>query len=296
MSKRDKPTPLTIRQGYTKLLFKPSKHSVVDKCPYPFKLSEKTSPPFIDDVSPWIIADGWPFDLPGESFNLFSSEPLLHRKFADIDEDNPEKIIEFVDRYGFLNVGSSFTHDKYESLARWKFEILEMRGMLDLWRIYCSNSLKRLMPYIHTYNTGEREFTRIELPWRKQMYHIYNMNTTDSYPWEPSWQISDLRRFIVEVINEKIAGHIVYELNPTDLAVIIEPMNLFSAMWSMFLIEEIVGNNTVRQCKMCQNWFMPTDERQIYCEGKCKVMAHRKGLSKSIKGESHERVNKKKRK
>ena len=84
---------------------------------------------------------------------------------------------------------------------------------------------------------------------------------------------------LTEQITTKMANNVVFEINAQDLTVIYEPTSLLSAMYSMFLIDEIIYRSEPRKCHGCDKLFTTQDKRQIYCEDRCKHKAHREGRS-----------------
>lgn len=290
--KKGQATPGTIRQGYTFLWYRGGASYLTTHYPVEMEIGDS----FMDDRPPWICLRSSPSlrKGSGHSYKPFVDEPLLHRKFAGIDQTQNESVLDFVNKYGLLGVNPVLESAGVyiESLERWKFEIKEMRGLLKLLDIYRSvkgedpqNTEDKAL-YIErdevlqhlVHHRGKSKY--IVFDWRYYEKGKAYPNCQPIIDIKHDFTTSDIRELIVDQITTKMANTVVFEINARDLTVIYEPTALLSAMYSMFLIDEIIYGSEPRQCYECHKLFTTQDKRQIYCEPRCKYKAHRGGRSR----------------
>ena len=244
---------------------------------YPVRLSDSFSGS-IDFSPPWICLDKTPTWLDGanDTYLVMKQEPVLYRKFMKINKDATDEIIKFVHSFGLLGINPLSEYGLYvESVARWQYEISEMNGMLKLWEICRDENDFKLREYI-IYSGGNRILT---FTWRKEFYAKYPSETEkDQLCIGQDWSYEDLRKYILDYISIKTAG-MVFERNTEKFNMSYEPLDLLSAMWAMLLFQEIVCQQDKKECAICKEPFIPKRTDQLYCSGKCKVQAHRQGLT-----------------
>ncbi len=266
-----KPVPGTVKLVYTLQWYRGIASRLTDI--YPVEVVTGTEG--IDHIKPWVQLTHRPTFMDGtaEMYEPFVKEPVLYLKFAKLDENNPAEIQKFVKKYGLLGIDSEVSAVGYymESLARWRYEIREMRGMLALWDI-CRNEFDRkIRPYIR-----DRRHERVFMfTWREEWEssHIY---TGEPYaiPLADTDTIPGLRKLVLNYIDGRLRD-IAIGFDTDTLGFIYEPVNLLSTMWIMFLVKEILEESDIYYCDYCGDPFERHYKKNIYCKPSCKVMACR---------------------
>jgi hypothetical protein len=200
--------------------------------------------------------------------------PVLHRKFCEINDDR--ELVKFASKYGLLGFtrsyevrrrnGSQPTEMLSESLARWTYELEDLKRLVDLWDMIRSKNLPQLRPLIH------RESGGIYIRLGKQKDLVDDNKSTLARKWsiEGEKPLEASLQYLTASINRKVRSSVFPTVLPEyKRKVYLLPRNLLAAMWLMFLWE-VIGEVRPRRCPCCEEWFDPKRTTRITCGDTCR--------------------------
>jgi hypothetical protein len=211
--------------------------------------------------------------------------PTLHRAFCEI-ADNKD-IIKFASKYGMLGFTRSYEVRKrdgsqppvmfIESLARWKYELADMKQLVYLWELIRNRRLSLLGALMDREDNG----VYITLGKRKDMIDDNSSTLARKWDIEGEQPHEAALQYLTTRINKKVTGGVFPTALPSyQKKVYLLPRNLLAGMWLMFLWE-VIGEVRPRQCPGCGEWFDPRRSTRITCGDRCRKRTSRQKRRKA---------------
>ncbi|MCX6006497.1 MAG: hypothetical protein NTZ34_04450 [Chloroflexi bacterium] len=200
--------------------------------------------------------------------------PTLHRSFCEITDN--EDIIEFAAKYGMLGFTRSYEVRKrdgsqssamfIESIARWKYELADMKQLVYLWELIRNRRLSLLGALMDREDNG----IYITLGKRKDVIDDNNSPLARKWDREGEQPLEAALQYLTSSINKKVTGSVFPTALPSyQKKVYLLPRNLMAGMWLMFLWE-VIGEVRPHRCPGCDEWFDPRRSTRITCGDRCR--------------------------
>ncbi|RPJ64197.1 MAG: hypothetical protein EHM12_00395 [Dehalococcoidia bacterium] len=209
--------------------------------------------------------------------------PAMHRIFCDITDN--KGIIEFASKYGMLGFTRSFRVRKRgtdqstlmltESMARWKYELAEMKRLVYLWELVKSKRLSLLGAHLDREDDG----IYVALGKRKELIADNSSALARKWDREGEQPVEAALQYLTASINKKVTGSVFPTVLPSyQKQIYLLPGNLLAAMWLMFLWE-VIGEVRPRRCPGCNEWFDPKRSTRITCGDRCRKRKSRQNTN-----------------
>lgn len=213
------------------------------------------------------------------------NEQCLYLRFAGINENKLEEILEFTSKFGLLGINSNLEslliyerdEDKKEDVGVIRKEIARIRSIVLLRQEMSHNmpDKSKLIANINMLNDILIKDTRKS--YKSIPFYTYpNRSIKNSIN---SQKTEDLLSIAKEIISEEITRQIANVVPLLKLSVLKDKFigswkvpNLLSAMYIM-LYTDLIENKMLRKCRneTCGNFFKiyGNDDRKIYCNNSC---------------------------
>jgi predicted nucleic acid-binding Zn ribbon protein len=163
-----------------------------------------------------------------------------------------------------------------ESIARWKYELSDMKQLVYLWELIRNRRLSLLGALMDREDNG----IYITLGKRKDMIDDNSSPLARKWDMEGEQPLEAALQYLTTRINKKVTGSVFPTALPSyQKRVYLLPRNLMAGMWLMFLWE-VIGEVRPHQCPGCGEWFDPRRSTRITCGDRCRKRISRKNRQK----------------
>jgi hypothetical protein len=217
--------------------------------------------------------------------------PGLHKEFGKIasflnkgEDLLQEAIKKFANTWGFLGHGFrllpqdifEYFHTTGESFAYWRWQVIHMSALLDLWEMVKVENNKALRKYIKwkRLENGTPAYTIEYLLKSPHKVGIGFIDRDTENLFKYGDVLEPIRLFVHEEINRQMLGHVSPVIFPyLESEIYMRPDCLLSAMYVLFALEikQYVSQGYGPQlCKGCLTYFPKQHGRQKYCNENCR--------------------------
>lgn len=212
--------------------------------------------------------------------------PAMFREFAELQ--GLDQIRRFANQYGvifgqygpsdhvreggrYYSVGAA----SGTSLNVWAQEIADIRFLVDIWDLIAAGRVSKLRNLISWKKGGAVEY-QVITPRRTSWKLLAPAGGSHSF--KEGEVLNPARHLLQGEINDRLSGEhssgISYAprlLRRSDgtLHFILRPRNLLSAMWLQFA-QVVGGSHPLRQCPICERYFLPKRSDAITCRDACR--------------------------
>lgn len=248
-------------------------------------------------------------------YDPLRDHPDLFLEFANLSPSHEEQILEFTNRYGFLQQASPIGIEPStkntllwgEPLSLWASEITTMKQAIELWGMVKQKKKEKLAKVIRWHGpsvryqavplTVEKEAALLRGKWDMKADGIPQWIVLPQHdPWAfgevpeikpgdvigPAWMyLQSVFQKYFSVVSARLLWERVDENKPgMRLGVYFTPDNLLGALWLQFA-QNVAGNREFQRCQYCTRPFIARPNK-INCSDSCKSMMSRQHNKKKL--------------